>query len=61
MVSKSPKDRVSGPLPDGPFSRLERGGDPNHVSIRPGMIPQVGDGGNCKKSPKTHLANGQLD
>ena len=39
MVSKSPKDRVLGPLPDGRTSWLISGGDPNHLVT--GMILQV--------------------
>ena len=31
MVSKSPKDRVVGPLPNGRTSWLINGGDPNHL------------------------------
>ena len=40
MVSKSPKDRVVGPLPNGRTSWLINRVDPNHLLT--GMILQVG-------------------
>ena len=39
-----PKQRVDGPLPNGLYKWLINGVDPNHVSVRPGIILQVAGG-----------------